>query len=70
MPLLIMLTPMQKCRMLLAILLVHCCVDDATVDAIAHATYACDDAMLICLQKNLCSPYYLQLIYEIVPDFI
>ncbi len=51
MPLLIMLTPMQKCRMLLAILVVYCCVAYATVDAVAKAADACDDAMLItCLQ--------------------
>ena len=48
--LLIMLTPIQKCRMLLAILLVHCCVANATVAAIAQAIDACDDAMLTCLQ--------------------
>ena len=35
MPLLIMLTPMQKCRMLLAILLVHCCAANNTVAAVA-----------------------------------
>ena len=36
--------------MLLAILLVHCCVANATVAAIAQAADACDDAMLTCLQ--------------------
>ncbi len=50
MPLLIMLTPMQKCRMLLAILLVDCCAANATVAAVAQAADACDDAMLTCLQ--------------------
>jgi hypothetical protein len=50
MPLLIMLTPMQKFRMLLAILLVHCCVANATVAAAAQAVDACDDAMFTCLQ--------------------
>jgi hypothetical protein len=35
MPLLRMLTPMQKFRMLLAILLVRCCVANATIDAVA-----------------------------------
>ena len=49
MPLLIMLTPMQKCRMLLAILLVHFCVANATADAAAQAADACDDAMIKCL---------------------
>ncbi len=50
MPLLIMLTPMQKCRMLLAILLVHGCVANATVDAVAQAVDAYDDAMInVCL---------------------
>ncbi len=50
MPMLIMLTPMQKCRMMLAILLVHCGVANATVAAVAQAADACDDAMLTCLQ--------------------
>ena len=40
---------MQKCRMVLSILLVHCCVANATVDVVAHAIDACDDAMLTCL---------------------
>ena len=43
-------SPMQKLRMLLAILLVHCCVASATVVVIAQAEDACDDAMLTCLQ--------------------
>ena len=50
MPLLIMLTPMQKCRMLLAIMLVRWCVANATVAAVAQADDACDDAVLTCLQ--------------------
>ncbi len=36
--------------MLLAILLVHCCVANATVVAVARACDACDDAMLTFLQ--------------------
>jgi len=50
MPLLTMLTPMQKCWMLLATLLVHCCVANATVAAVVRTADACDDAMLTCLQ--------------------
>ena len=50
MPLLIMLKPMQKYRMMLAILLVHCLAANTTVDAVAQATDACDDAMLTRLQ--------------------
>ena len=38
------------CRMLLAILLVHKCVANAAVAAIAQAADAYDDAMLTCLQ--------------------
>jgi hypothetical protein len=50
MPLLIMLTPMQQCRMLLAILLVHCCVANGTVATIPQAADARNDDMLTCLQ--------------------
>ncbi len=71
MPLLIMLTPMQKCLMLLlAILLVHCCAANATVAADAQAVDDCNDAMLTCLQviyvaliiKELCMNWYRNLI--------
>ena len=41
---------MQKCRMLIAVLLVHCCDANATVATVARAADACDDAMLTCLQ--------------------
>ena len=53
MPLVIMLTPMQKCRILLAILQVNSCVANATVAVVAHAGDACDDAMLTCLKLSI-----------------
>ncbi len=68
MPLLIMLTPMPKCRKLLANLLVRCCVANATVAAVAQAADACDDAMLTCLQILYLALIILQFIYEVVPQ--
>jgi hypothetical protein len=63
MPMLIMLTPMPKCRNLLANLLVRCCAANATVAAVAQAADACDDAMLTCLQILYSALIILQFIY-------
>jgi hypothetical protein len=54
MPLLITLSPMPKCRKLLANLLVRCCVANATAAAVAQAADACDDAMFA---NFIFSPY-------------
>ena len=59
---------MQKCRMLLAILLLHCGVANATVAAVDHAADACDDAMLTFFANYIFSPYHLQFIFEVVPQ--